>query len=108
MYITQYLSETAFIPCIEGQSAQNARMPIIYEGQIAICSSNLQMYVNKTTLQNLSVKEIVTMLSSLGAKSARVRGSKFKEQSRWLLPHKEFDPADYSKSDMEEDAHDTE
>jgi hypothetical protein len=108
IYITQYLSETAFIPCIESQSAQNARRPMVYEGHIAISSSHLQMYVNKTTLQNLSVMAIVGMLSAFGAKSTRVRGPNFKEQSRWLLPHKEFDPADYSKSDMEEDAHDTE
>jgi hypothetical protein len=81
---------------------------MIYEGQIAICASSLQMYVNKTTLQNLSVIAIVGMLSSLGAKSTRVRGSKFKEQSRWLIPLNEFDPADYSKSDIEEGADDTE
>jgi hypothetical protein len=108
MYIAQYLSGTPFVPCIEGQSAENARMPMIYEGQIAICSSDLQMYVNKTTLQNLSVKAIVGMLSSLGAESARVRGSKFKEQSRWLIPLKEFDPADYSKSDIQKGTNDTE
>jgi hypothetical protein len=100
MYIAQYLSEMAFIPCIEGQSAQNARMPMIYEGQIAICASSLQMHVNKTTLQNLSVIAIVGMLSSLGAKSTRVRGSNFKEQSRWLIPLNEFDPADYSTSEV--------
>ncbi|MGI8958552.1 MAG: hypothetical protein ACR2IV_02095 [Bryobacteraceae bacterium] len=108
MYITHYLSTTAFIPCIEGQSTQSARMPMVYEGHIAICSSDLQMYVNKTTLQNLSVMAIVGMLSSLGAKSTRVRGRNFKEQSRWLLPQKEFDPADYSKSDIEDGPHDTE
>jgi hypothetical protein len=108
IYITQYLSETAFIPCIESQSAQDARRPMVYEGHIAISSSHLQMYVNKTTLQNLSVIEIVGMLSAFGAKSARVRGPKFKEQSRWLLPQKEFDPADYAKSDIDEHAHDTE
>jgi hypothetical protein len=107
MYIAQYLSETAFIPCIEDQSAQSARKPMVYQGQIAICSSDLQIYVNKTTLQNLSVIAIVGMLSSLGAESTRARGAKFKEQSRWLIPQKEFDPADYSKSDIEKGTNDT-
>jgi hypothetical protein len=31
----------------------------------------------------------------LGAKSIRVRGPKFKDQSRWLLPLSEFQPDEY-------------
>ena len=74
-------------------------MPMLFEGKISICASDFQMYVNRATSQNLSVKSLTGMLSALGAKSIRVRGHKFKEQSRWLLPLTEFSPADYADSD---------
>lgn len=96
MYIQHYLSETAFIPCIEGQRVQEQRRPMIIEGKITICASDIQVYANKTFFQNLSVKAIAGMLAALGAKSMRVRGQKFKEQSRWVLPAEEFDPGEYS------------
>ena len=44
---------------------------------------------------NLSVKAVAGMLSALGAKSIRVRGVKFKDQCRWVLPVSEFDPEEY-------------
>jgi transposase len=54
------------------------------------------MYVNKTTFQGLSIKAVASMLGVLGGKSIRVRGARFKEQSRWILPVDQFDPAEYS------------
>jgi hypothetical protein len=102
LYLQNYLSETNFIPSIEGQRIQEQRMPMVLEGNISICASDFQMYVNRTTSQNLSVKALTGMLSALGAKSIRVRGHKFKEQSRWLLPLTEFSPADYVESGGEE------
>jgi hypothetical protein len=96
MYVTQYLSETGFIDTLDGQSVQNQRKPILQDGKVGICASDLQMYINKTTFQNLSVKAVASMLGALGGKSIRVRGTKFKEQSRWMLPVDQFDPAEYS------------
>lgn len=96
MYIQHYLSETGFIQCIEGQRVQEQRRPMVIDGRITICASDIQVYVNKTMFQNLSVKAIAGMLAALGAKSMRVRGQGFKEQSRWVLPSEEFDAREYS------------
>jgi hypothetical protein len=96
MYVAHYLAETGFIDTLEGQQVQNQRKPILLDGKVAVCASDLQMYVNKTTFQNLSIKAVASMLGVLGGKSIRVRGAKFKEQSRWILPVDQFDPAEYS------------
>jgi hypothetical protein len=91
-----YLTETAFIPGIEGQPSHAIRRPMIIGGQIAVNSVDLQLYLNKTFGQNLSVKAIASMLSAIGAQSMRVRGAKIREQGRWLLPVDQFDPADFT------------
>ena len=104
MYVAHYLSETGFIETLEGQQVQNQRKPILLDGKVAICASDLQMYVNKTTFQNLSIKALASMLGVLGGKSIRVRGAKFKEQSRWVLPVDQFDPAEYSPGKEEPNA----
>jgi hypothetical protein len=95
MYLQHYLSETGFIPSIEGQRLQDQRKPMVIGDAITVCASDLQTYVNKTTFQALSVKAVAGMLSALGAKSIRIRGPKYKDQSRWMLPVLEFDPAEY-------------
>jgi hypothetical protein len=97
MYVAHYLSETGFIDSLEGQQVENLRKPIVLDGKVAICASDLQMYVNKTMLQTFSVKAVASMLGALGGKSIRVRGQKFKEQGRWVLPLDQFDPAEYSQ-----------
>ena len=94
-YIAAYLAETGFIESIESQTVQDQKKPLILDDEIAVNASDLQTYVNKTTFQNLSVKAIASMLGALGAKQRRVRGVKFREQSRWLIPISEFDPAEY-------------
>jgi hypothetical protein len=96
-YVASYLAETGFIESIEGQKVRDQRKPIILNGKVAINASDLQTYVNKTTFQNLSVKAIASMLGAMGGKQVRVRGQKFREQSRWLLPVEKFDPAEYQK-----------
>jgi hypothetical protein len=78
----QYLSETGFIDTIEGQQVQSQRKPIVLDGKVAICASDIQMYINKTMLQMLSVKAVASMLGALGGMSIRVRGQKFKEPER--------------------------
>lgn len=102
MHIGQYLAETAFIPSIEGQIAQELRRPMVHDGRITVCASDLQMYINKTTLQNLPVRAVAAMLSTIGATTVRVRGKKIREQSRWELPLGEFDPGDYSIPEVED------
>jgi hypothetical protein len=102
MYVAQYLSETGFIDTIEGQQVQSQRKPIVLDGKVAICASDIQMYINKTMLQMLSVKAVASMLGALGGKSIRVRGQKFKEQGRWVLPLDQFDPAEYLPGKREE------
>ena len=95
MYLHHYLSETGFIPSIEGQRLQDQRRPMVIDGRVTVCTSEFQTYINKTTFQSLSVKAVAGMLSALGAKSIRVRGVKFKDQWRWVLPVSEFDSDDY-------------
>jgi hypothetical protein len=102
MYVAQYLSENSFIDTIEGQPVQSQRKPIVLDGKVAICASDIQMYINKTMIQMLSVKAVASMLGALGGKSIRVRGQKFKEQGRWVLPLDQFDPAEYSPGKREE------
>ena len=70
---------------------------MVCDDQIAVCASDFQLYLNKTGAQGISVRAVVAMLSAVGAKHERVRGN-FKEQSRWMLPLDEFDPADYASS----------
>jgi len=96
--IRQYLAETSFIPGIAGQLPQDLRKPMVRDDQIAICASDLQLWLNKARSQALSMVAVVAMLSAVGAKVERVRGKNFKEQSRWMLPLDEFDPADYQSS----------
>ena len=68
---------------------------MVIDGRITVCTSEFQTFVNKTTFQSLSVRAVAGMLSALGAKSVRVRGVKFKDQWRWVLPVMEFDPEEY-------------
>lgn len=105
MYLGQYLAETAFIPSIEGQLAQDLRKPMVRDGRITVCASDLQMYINRTAQQNLTVREVAAMLSAIGATTIRVRGNKIKEQGRWELPLIEFDPGEYTVSEGEEGQH---
>jgi len=95
MYLEQYLTDVAFIPAIEGQPSNAIRRPMVLGGQIAVNSADLQLFINKTFVQNLSVKAVASMLAAIGAKNMRIRGPKNREQGRWLLPTEQFNPADY-------------
>jgi hypothetical protein len=101
MHLINYLSEVGFIDSVEGSNNQQARRPMIHDGHIMVCASDFQLFVNKTTCQNLSVNRIAGMLSALGAKSYRHRGN-FGEQSRWLLRPNDFDPLKYSRHHIED------
>ena len=103
MYLSQYLSEIGFIDASDGENSQNARKPMIVDGTITVCSNDLQIYVNRTTGQNLSIPEITAMLSVVGAKVFRFhRGPA--DQKRWKLPTAEYDPGKHS-AQYREDIH---
>lgn len=106
MYLEQYLTDVAFIPAIEGQSSNAIRRPMVLGGQIAVNSADLQLFINKTFVQNLSVKAVASMLAAIGAKNIRIRGPKNREQGRWLLPADQFNPADYTAPAKPEEAGD--
>jgi hypothetical protein len=95
LYISQYLAETRFIDSVEGQNTQNGRKPMILDGTITVCASDIQLYVNKTWGQSFSLQAIAGMLSVTGARMLRHR-VKYVDQSRWRLPLTAFDPKHYS------------
>jgi hypothetical protein len=102
MHIAQYLAETGFIASIEDQLPQNLRKPMVREGRITVCASDLQMYINKMTMQNLGVRSVAAMLSAIGATTIRIRGRKIREQGRWELPIESFPPDDCSVPEPQE------
>ena len=106
MYIAQYLSETGFIDTVEEQKVQNQRKPMVIERQ----DRDLRQRPPDLHQQD-DVPEPLRQggrvdVEALGGKNIRVRGSKFKEQSRWSLPIEEFDPADYPATARQEVASD--
>jgi hypothetical protein len=95
MYVERYLSETPFIDAEEDQPYQTRFKPAAYEGQIAIRSHDLQQHINKAWGENRAIKEVTAMLSALGASSTRLKRTRLRDQSRWLLPPSEFAPEGY-------------
>lgn len=104
LYLDHYLSETSFIDSIAGQPVQSLRKPTVYDGHIAICTSDLQPHINKVFGHNLSLKAVASMLAAIGATNIRIRGAEFRDQSRWLLPQEEFPPSRYLAALEEEHA----
>lgn len=103
MYIGQYLADHSILSSLKGQSQPLLLYPVIEEGRIAISSTHLQQYINKTTSQALSVKHVATMIAALGGEKVRVRCGRL-DQERWALPLAEGDPKDYP-SNATEDSH---
>lgn len=95
--ITKYLSDNPPLAVVERRSGPNSYGPVIHKGRIAISATDLQIYILRTTMQNLSVKRVATMISMLGGEAARVRDKGVKGQDRWALPVAEFDPKDYQQ-----------
>jgi len=92
-FVLDYLAETDFIPSIENQRIQDQRKPMIIAGRIAVCSSDVASYLEKTKNVKLSPKAAASKLKALGAKATqRLRSNKFASQSRWALPLPEFNP----------------
>ena len=95
LHLAQYLSSSAFIDSPEDQSRETARKPMIDDGFVTVCSSDVQSFIAKTTVQNISIPGVVSMLCAVGATMRRCRG-KFSEQSRWYLPVDTYPPSDYN------------
>jgi hypothetical protein len=99
IYVRRYLSGVPFIESPADHPEETRYRPMVYEGKLALSSTDMQLYLNRTMSQTRSVKSVAAMLAALGAESVRVRpdsfSGDFKEQSRWSLPIKEFDPNDY-------------
>ena len=93
--IAKYLAESPFIPSLNGAAAQDRYKPMVDKGRIVVSATDLQTYINRTTMQNHSVRYIAAMIAALGGEGVRIRGNSYKEQSRWALPVSEFDPGDY-------------
>jgi hypothetical protein len=102
IYVDNYLSETSFIESVLDQSPQMCRKPAVINGQIAICSSELQQHINKTSGENSPIKAVASMLTAIGASTTRVKTSRFRDQSRWLLPLSEFPLDNYIGSGEKE------
>jgi len=94
LLIGEYLATTEPIPGLEGQHPQDVRKPMLHRGRISVCASELQLYINKGRSQTISIPVVVGMLQAVGATVERVRVKGCKEQSRWMLPRVQFDPAD--------------
>jgi hypothetical protein len=95
IHLHRYLSDVGFIDAIEDQPLHAQRRPTVLDGAVAIAAADFQMYVNKTTGGNITVKAITSRLAALGAESVRPRSGSFRDQSRWLLPVDGFKPEDY-------------
>jgi hypothetical protein len=95
LYVERYLCETQFIDAEDDQSYQTRFRPTVYEGQIAIRSHELQQHIYKAWGENRAIKEVTAMLSALGASSTRLKRTRLRDQSRWLLPSSEFAPDSY-------------
>jgi hypothetical protein len=92
LYVERYLAETPYIDADQEHPYQIRFKPAVYEGQIAICSHDLLQHINKTWGENRAIKEVTAMLSALGASSIRLKRTRLRDQSRWLLPSSEFAP----------------
>jgi len=95
MYLERYLAETPFIDADEDQPYQARYKPTVYEGQLAVRAHDFQQHINKSWSENRAIKEVTAMLSALGATSARLKRTRLRDQSRWLLPSAEFPPNTY-------------
>jgi hypothetical protein len=96
IYLAQYLSENPPFTSVEHLIGANKFSPLIHRGSVAISSTHLQTYLNRTQEQKLSVKRVAAMVAAIGGAAIRVREHGFREQSRWALPAGDWPPEEYS------------
>jgi hypothetical protein len=100
--VEDYLTNAHFIDPEEDLTPQNKFKPAIFDGQVAISAQDLTQYINVSGHDNRAPKDVVAMLSALGAISHRPKRTKLRDQSRWLLPVDKFPPDQYSEAYKEE------
>jgi hypothetical protein len=109
LYLDHYLMNTAIVRNIDDLSSPKLFNPIVTDGQISICVSELQSHIYKCFSHQISVSSLASMLTAIGAETKRfkLRGP-MRDQRRWLLPADDFPPAHYMATDgeAEKDDHD--
>ena len=98
--VVRYLEGNSFIEDIATAQQQYRSRPIVKDGCIAVNTRDLSEWINRTGYEPISAKALASRLSAIGAHSKRITG-KHPEQSRWLLPLKAFDPANWRKARLE-------
>lgn len=101
IHLSKYLSDNPPASATDRLRSADRYGPLIDDDVIAVSSTDLQGYIARTSMQNLPVKLVAAMLSSLGAKSVRIRKGSHNEQSRWALPANEWNPRDYATGSRE-------
>jgi hypothetical protein len=100
--IEKYLADNPCIPSLKETTGQDRHRPIVWRGQIVVHSTDVQAYINRTTMQNQSVRQAAAILTGLGALAVRVRSLSFQEQNRWALPTAKFPPPEEVPDSLEE------
>jgi hypothetical protein len=95
MHVDSYLRESRFIEVDAELQQQTRFMPAVYDGRIAIRAKELLQHINKSGAEHLAIKDVTAMLSILGASSLRLKNTKLRDQTRWLLPVSDFPPESY-------------
>jgi hypothetical protein len=98
--VAKYLEHSSFIEDISSAHPDYRTKPIVIGGRIAINTTDLRAWIFKTTGDNHSVQRLASNLSAMGAEPKRV-ASKHYDQSRWILPTKQFAPGDYQKASQQ-------
>jgi hypothetical protein len=101
MYVDAYLRGSSFIDAEAEQSYQTVFLPTVYEERIAIRAAELLQHINKSGAERLAIKDATAMLSILGASSFRLKSTKLRDQTRWLLPVSDFPPDKYGAGNRE-------
>jgi len=101
VYLDRYLSETAFIDRIQGQTPSTIRRPMVMHDRVAVNAVDLQQYIAKSFGVSLGIKKIAAMLAAAGARSICVRDERGGRQGRWLLPAADFPPPIYITQQQE-------
>lgn len=103
--LDQYLLARRFIESVEGQTRDDARVPMVIGGSITVCANDILAFINKSGTENATIPDVVGMLHAVGAESKPHHG-KCNEQSRWFLPPEKFAATDYRDAPPEE-SHET-
>jgi hypothetical protein len=104
LYLDHYLMNTAIVRDIDDLSSLKCFNPIITDGQISICSSELRSHISTCFDQQISHSSLASMLIAIGARTTRLKSrGPIRDQRRWLLSADDFPPTHYITTDGEAD-----